>query len=294
LRKNGDKKRGGQKGHPGHTLSVVDTPDHTALHGVETCAECAANLASIHVLAMEKHQVFDLPPLQLEVTEHQAPIKQCPACGTCTKGVFPDAVTQPAQYGARLKALATYFNHYHFIPLARTGEIFEDLFGHRPSDATIVQAAAHLSEHLIPVEAHIKQQLIAAEVLHVDESSLSVAAKKHWVHVAATDRLTHYGLHEKRGQNAMDAMGILPHFKGCAVHDHWKPYFKYEDGQHALCNAHHLRELKFIHEQYQQGWAEAMTALLVEIKQRVDQTRKRTDQLSVKKKRPLKNDMPPF
>jgi len=283
LRHKGSKKRGGQPGHLGHTLSVVDTPDHTVLHGVDRCSQCAVNLEQIDVVSVEKRQLFDIPPLHLEVTEHQAELKRCPACGACTKGVFPEGVTHPVQYGSRLKTLAVYFNQYHFIPLERTGDIFEDLFGHRLTDATIFQSAAHLSEQLDPVEEHIKQQLIDTAVLQVDESSVSVAGKNHWVHVASTDRLTHYGLHEKRGRAATEAIGILPSFEGRAVHDHWKPYFSYEDCQHALCNAHHLRELKFIKEQYQQGWASEMTALLLDIKQIVEQTRRHTDQLSVKK-----------
>jgi len=209
LRPKGSKKRGGQPGHFGHTLSVVDPPDHRVLHGVDQCSQCAVNLEQIDGVSVEKRQLFDIPPLHLEVTEHQAELKRCPACGACTKGVFPEGVTHPAQYGAGLKRLAVYFNQYHFIPLERTGEIFEDLFGHRLTDATIFQAAVSLSECLEPVEEHIKQQLIDAEVLHVDESSLSVAGKKHWVHVAGTDRLTHYGLHEKRGQDATKAIGIL-------------------------------------------------------------------------------------
>ena len=283
LRKKGGKKRGGQKGHKGHTLSVVDNPAHTLLHSVETCDQCAAKLDGVPVVDVEKRQVFDIPPLNIEVTEHQVQIKACPDCGAYVKGVFPEGVTQPAQYGNQIKALAVYLNQYHFIPLERTREIFEDLFGHGLSKATILQATARVYEHLEPVEAHIKQSLINADVLNVDESSLSVAGKKHWVHVAATDRLTHYGVHEKRGHKATDAIGILPHYEGRAVHDHWKPYFTYENCQHALCNAHHLRELKFIKEQYQQGWADEMTKLLMDIKQTVDQSCEKTDHLPAKK-----------
>ena len=280
LRKKGAKKRGGQKGHKGHTLSVVDNPEHTILHRVETCDQCAADLEEAPIVGVEKRQVFDIPPLNIEVTEHQAQIKRCPDCGIHTKGLFPEGVTQPAQYGNRIKSVAVYLNQYHFIPLERTGEIFEDLFGHRPSDATIFQATARLSDHLEPVEAHIKQSLIRADVLNADETSLSVAGKKHWVHVAGTSLLTHYGLHEKRGRQATDAIGILPYYAGRAVHDHWKPYFGYEDCQHALCNAHHLRELTFVKEQYQQDWADEMADLLMNIKQTVDQSREKTDHLS--------------
>jgi len=282
LRQKGSKKRGGQKGHPGHTLSVVEAPNHTVLHSVDVCVHCACDLTDVEAVDIEKRQVFDIPPLNIEVTEHQAQIKKCPDCGASTKGVFPQGITQPAQYGHRIKALACYFNQYHCIPLERTGEIFEDVFGHRITEATIFEANARLADHLDLFDAHIKNSLIDAEVLNVDESSVSVAGKNHWVHVAATDQLTHYGLHEKRGRQATDAIGILPQFDGIALHDHWKPYFGYETCQHALCNAHHLRELKFVTQQYQQAWASEMATLLIEIKDAVEQDKTHTDHLPVK------------
>jgi len=283
LRKKSRKKSGGQKGHPGHTLSVVDKPDHKVLHVVEACEHCAANLKGVPVVDIEKRQIFDIPPLKLEVTEHQVEIKKCPDCDAYTKGLFPQGVTQPAQYGNRIKALACYLNQYHFIPLERTCEIFEDVFGHRPSDGTIFQATVCLFDHLEPVEAHIKQSLTNADVLHADETSMSVSGKKHWMHVVGTSHLTHYGLHEKRGHEATDEIGILPAYEGRIMHDHWKPYFKYQDCQHALCNAHHLRELKFIKEQYQQDWAQKMATLLMDIKQTVEQERIHTHHLSARK-----------
>ena len=246
LRKSGDKKTGGQKGHPGHTLRVVEKPDHTILHTVEKCAHCAKNLEDVAAYEVEKRQIFDIPPLKLEVTEHQAEHKICPGCGQCTKGTFPNHVTQPVEYGNRIKSLASYFNQYHFIPLERTCEIFQDVFEHRLCQATVLQANEVLAARLQLVEEHIKKALIEADVLHLDESSLSVAGKNHWVHVASTEGVTHYGLHPKRGQEATDAIGILPDFKGRALHDHWKPYFGYQSCQHALCNAHHFVNNDFI------------------------------------------------
>lgn len=283
LRPKGAKKNGGQEGHLGATLTAVENPAHTLLHPVETCVHCNTSLESVEAFEVEKRQVFDIPPLQIEVTEHQAERKTCPGCGQCTKAAFPTDVSQPVQYGSRIRALASYFNQYHFIPLQRTCEIFEDLFDHRLSQATILQANQRLAESLLPVDAHIKNILIQSDVLHLDESSLSVSGKNHWVHVASTDRLTHYGIHSKRGQEATDTIGILSNYEGCALHDHWKPYFTYEDCQHALCNAHHLRELKFIHEQYQQPWAQEMSALLLSIKAEVEQQKEHTDHLSTEK-----------
>lgn len=152
------------------------------------------------------------------------------------------------------------------------------MVNHRVSEATILKASEELSEQVSEATKAVKEQLQQSEVLNLDESGLRVKSKLHWLHVASTDKLTHYEVHAKRGTEAMDAVGILTNFKGTTMHDHWKPYFKYEDCAHALCNAHHLRELKFIEKQYQQTWSTNMTALLLEIKETAEKAP--NDQLS--------------
>jgi transposase len=184
--------------------------------------------------------------------------------------VFPVGVGGPVQYGPGVKTWATYFQTQHFVPVERTAQIIEDLTGQRVAEATLLKASQECAAAIAPATAAIKAQLRDAPVAHFDESGLRVAGKLRWLHVASTARLTDYTVHAQRGQAAMDAAGILPGFTGRAVHDHWKSYFTYADSPHALCNAHHLRELKFIHEQYDQAWAETLAKLLVEIKTAVD------------------------
>jgi len=271
LRQKTGRRSGGQKGHKGHTLKQVEDPDHVQVHEAPTCPHCATNLKLVAPCDHEKRQVFDVPPVRIEVTEHRAEIKDCPKCGQPIKGSFPAEVTQPVQYGLRLKAQASYLNNYQLIPWARTCETLGDFYGHTPAEALVLEANTAMVEQTEPSRTATKQQLVAAGVAHFDESGLRVEGKLNWLHVSSIDSLTHYAVHPKRGQEAMKDIGILPEFEGRAVHDHWQSYFAFDNCQHALCNAHHLRELQFIVDQYEQDWARKMSKLLLDIKAEVEE-----------------------
>lgn len=271
LRKPEGRQSGGQPGHKGHTLEMVEHPDHVVVHRVDSCPQCAANLSHVVPDKIEKRQVFDVPPVRIEVTEHRAETVTC-SCGHTIKADFPPEVTQATQYGSRLKAQAVYLNNYQLIPLARTCEVFEDFYGHSPSEASIVAANSTFVEQAEPTLDMIEEQLIAADVLHADESGVRVEGSLHWLHVASTKFLTHYAVHSKRGQDAMREIGILSAFTGRLIHDCWASYFTFINCLHGLCNAHILRELQFIVDQYDQTWALDMGKLLLDIKVEVEVT----------------------
>ena len=271
LRRKEGRQSGGQKGHKGHTLEMVEHPDHVVTHPVESCPHCAADLREIAPDKVEKRQVFDIPPVQVEVTEHQAEIKRC-SCGEMVKANFPPEVTQSTQYGARLKAQAVYFNNYQLIPLSRTREVFGDLYGHLPSEGLIVAANTTFVEKSGPTLDMIAKQIAKADVAHADESGLRVRGSLHWLHAASTPYLTYYAVHPKRGQEAMREIGILSAFSGRLIHDCWASYFTFDNCSHGLCNAHILRELQFIVDQYNQNWADSVGKLLLDIKDEVAAT----------------------
>lgn len=270
MRQQSDKRPGGQQGHLGKGLTQVNNPDVVVTHTPANCTRCGSNLSNVNGTIAEQRQVFDIPQPEIKVTEHRVEEKQCPCCAEFNRALFPEDIRGPVQYGDRIRALIAYFSHAHFIPVDRVCEIFEDIFGVTLSPGTCANIDERLFANLEVFEAGLKTYLLAAHVLHFDETGMRCEKKLHWVHVASSQLATLYIIHAKRGQEAMDAAGILPAFQGVAIHDHWFPYFAYSQMKHGLCNAHHLRELTFVYEQEKEEWAKRMHDLLISANKEVE------------------------
>jgi transposase len=277
LREKSGKQRGGQPGHRGHRVSLVTTPNLVEIHRPRQCHACQCELPPEAPSWVERRQVSELPPLRLQITEHQILHVRCLACGATTAAEAPAGVRAPQQYGPRLRALCAYLTHQQFVPYARVRELVADVLGAAVSVGTLVNLVRQGAEQLHGVEREIKAELRHAAVLHHDETGLRVVgaegARLEWTHVTCAPRLTHYARHAARGATALEAIGILPGYEGVSVHDGWTSYRHFQTARHALCNAHHLRELTFVHEELQQAWAGKLKALLRHMRTTVEQAR---------------------
>jgi transposase len=259
------KKSGGQPGHQGDTLRPVTKPDKIERHAATQCGHCQAALTAAMATRVEKRQVFEMPQPRLEVTEHQAQIYTCVCCRGVTRAAFPAGVTAHVQYGPRIRAAAIYLNAQHLIPEDRVGEIMHDLFGALLlCPASIVAWGEQKARQWAPVEAHIATLVAVAAVRHLDETGLRIGGKTQWLHTVSTAAMTYYRVCAQRGA-MFDALR-----GGVIVHDHFKPYFTIEEVEHALCNAHHLRELKALIDIEKEPWAKQMSRLLVRAAKQVE------------------------
>ena len=274
LRGSSGKRPGGQPGHKGNTLEMSESPDLIVTHLVESCTRCGMSLEGQPSQGYQSRQVFDLPPIKLQVTEHRSEIKSCPCCQAVNQAPFPVAVTQKVQYGTEVQKLSVYFNSYQLLPYSRTSEMFEYLLGHRINEGSLVSMNQRCADNLAGFIGELKEAIAAQEVSHADETGYYYNGVRNWLHVLTTEQHTLYMPHTKRGTEAMDAMGILTSYKGVLVHDFWKSYLEYGCA-HALCNVHHLRDLTFCQEVENSPWAGEMKEFLLDLLQKVNQSKEK-------------------
>ena len=256
LREPSGKKTGGQEGHPGRTLRRTETPDATINHFPEICCGCGGALSGAAATGFSARQVFDLPePQPLVVTEHRAHCCFCASCGEQTQAAFPEDVTAPVQYGKRIAAWVLYLMHYQLLPEKRLAELMADLFGVKLATATLARISQDAAHRFQVFAEAVRDHVAAAPVKHMDETGFRIGGKTLWLHIACTILLTFYRVSTKRGS-------LLSNVTGIAVHDHWKPYYTLTGVLHALCNAHHLRELQALIDIEKEDWARKMRCLL--------------------------------
>jgi len=258
------KKPGGQKGHVGKTLEKVDDPDNIEVINVD---RRTLPLARYREVGFDTRQVFDID-ISRVVTEYRAQIVEDDN-GNRFVAPFPEGVTKAVQYGTSLKSHSVYMSQYQLVPYNRIKDHFADQLNIPVSEGSIFNFNKEAFLLLADFETWVKDKLAASDLAHADETGINMGGKRHWLHCISNAYWTLYYPHKKRGTDAMNDMGILPRFQGVLCHDHWKPYYKFHC-THALCNAHHLRELTRAWEQDGQQWAQNMKNLLETINVKVN------------------------
>ena len=262
-KKNG--KQGGQQGHKGRTLQQVEHPDKTVRHKPGPC-DCGHVFSDKELSVAETRQVFDLPQPKLKVIAHELLKGQCPKCGKWHKGIAPEGVNAPVQYGKGVKALTTLLNVDYRIPFKKIQILFGDLFGYAINASTVYSNSRQCSEKLAKTIEIIKSKIIEAITAHADETGIRVEEMLRWLHVATTEFYTYLFVHEKRGKLALESeQSILNKLTGWLVHDCWGSYFNFKELDHALCGAHILRELEGLIENEQSKWARVFKTFLMHL-----------------------------
>jgi transposase len=260
-----NKKPGGQPGRIGKQLKPVSDPDKVELLKVD---KRTLPRDSYTEAGFEARQVVDFE-VSICVTEYRAQV----LIGTDGKryvATFPAHVRRPIQYGPKAKASAVYMSQFQLTPYARIVDYFSEQVGLNVSQGSLFNFNKEAYVALESFEEIAKLKLIGSTRVNADETGVNINGKRLWLHTACNDKWTHFYPHAKRGSEAMNAIGILPNFTGVLCHDHWKPYYQYAC-KHALCNAHHLRELEWVAIEDKQAWASEMKDFLLRLNQQVDE-----------------------
>ena len=270
----GKRKPGGQAGHKGHTLLPVKDPDHIIKLKLEGACGCGHDLGEVEPEGYENRQVFDLPEqIRVQTTEYKAAYGTCPCCGKKARAQFPGHVKAPVQYGPHIRTLVTYLHAYQLLPCERIGELCGDLFNCKLSSATVSNILESAGDNAAPVALSLKEQIRNAPYIHLDETSLRLGRKNYWLYTASTPTQTYFYLHPNRSREALSQFGILEGYRGFAIHDFYSIYLPYDQCNHGLCNAHHLRDLKYVEEELGQPWAGELSEFLVRVKRLKEELR---------------------
>jgi transposase len=257
------RRQGKQPGSEGKHLSQRSVVDRRVRHRPAMCAGCGADLAGAKVVGGETRQVFDLPEITIEVTEHVAERVVC-GCGKVSCGVFPVEATAPACWGPKVKALGVYLTQRQHIPYMRAAEMLSDVLGAPVSTGFLAGLVTQAARLLEPFVFRARELLSANPVIHADETTLRVESKSFWLHVMASTWVTLLVLHQRRGREAIGDIDLLPGYRGVIVHDGLAAYDYLDLAAHAQCGAHLVRHLAAAMEHDDTKlWARLMTEALL-------------------------------
>ena len=253
------------KGNKHNAICCDNTRTVETVHAspVSQCETCGEDLSKTPCQGVERRTRIDII-FEKVVTHVDAEIKQCPQCRTRNKGPFPADMAGPVQYGPGIRGYVMNLLIAQMISLKRVQQSIQTLIGQILSEATILKYVMQLHHTLAAWEQSAIEQLLQMPAMHVDETSLRVDRKNHWIHVCSAGHITYKFLHPKRGLAAIEASGVIPRYGGVIIHDCWASYLSYDQCGHGLCGSHLLRELTFVIDSNNYAWAANMKRLLQE------------------------------
>ena len=239
------------------------TVETTKVAKVTDCQFCGEALDDVPVTGHERRTKIDII-FEKVVSHVDAEIKACPRCNKKNKGRFPQDMSGPLQYGPGIKGYVVNLLVAQMVSLKRVQQMILTLIGQALSEASILKYVLQLHLALEAWEQSAIEQVIKMPSMHVDETSLRVDKKNHWIHVCSSGDITLKFLHPKRGLEAIEQIGIIPRYGGVVIHDCWQSYLSYEHCGHGLCGSHLLRELTFIVDSNGYAWASNIKRMLQE------------------------------
>ena len=261
LRISTDKKPGGQPGHKGNTLKMVESPDVIVDHLSDYCTKCGRDISALPTQLVGKRQVIDIPPIQSIVTEHRV-FKRICTCSHCNEASFPSGVNAPVSYGPGVQSMLAYLNARHYVPIARSAEFLNDIFKVPISTGGVCYLLSKAKQKAIPAYETIRQFVLKQTVIGADETGVNINGKNHWAWAFQNPKATFIAIHQRRGNIAIDDIMPEGFSQNILVTDCWSAYFKTDAMSHQLCTAHLLRELKYFKQCHPKNtWVNRVDAL---------------------------------
>jgi transposase len=266
LRKKSGRKPGGQKGRKGTNLKMRAHPDQIIRHEPPSCGHCGFDLQSIQGTVIRKGQILDIPPIHLQVTEHQQVAKNCPCCGEESKGHLPGTLDYaPVQYGPRIKSLVSYLSVYQYLPVNRIEDMIRVLSGESISSGFIQNTIMGSASRLQPWYERILQRIKASRVVFSDETGCRIQGQSQWLWIWCTPSYNFVHASGSRGYQVVEeTLGNGP-FDFILVSDRYPAQLKTHVKHHQLCLAHLQRNCKALIDGFNSQWAMKLKKVLHDI-----------------------------
>ncbi|MFW6223225.1 MAG: IS66 family transposase [Bacteroidota bacterium] len=263
LRTKSGKKPGGQYGHEGNTLKMVEDPDEIIEHKAKACNICGTILEEKKQYLISRRQVVDIPPIEPYFIEHRIYLTVC-NCGHENTGSYPDCVKAPISYGSNIEALAVYLHTRQYVASERICEFFKDTCNLPFSEGSIYNIIERFTQRAMPLYERIKQAIVKSRVVGSDETGVKIDGKMNWGWTWQNNHATFITVSPNRGPQTISQTFTSGIPGAVLVHDCWKPHFKTGTSSHQLCLAHILRELKYLEERYRQIWTTRVRELFID------------------------------